>query len=98
MRCVHRGLFGGTLTLLLIAAGLGEGCAPPTCTTNADCTTAGEYCEKAAGDCGGTGLCATMPTACSGVFAPVCGCDGTTYTNACLAHNAGVSVDYTGSC
>ena len=38
------------------------------------------------------GVCRDRPTACSGVFDPVEGCDGQTYDEACLAHAAGTDV------
>ena len=47
---------------------------------------------------GGTGLCKARPTQCSKDEAPVCGCDGKTYDNACEAYKAGTSVKMKGNC
>ncbi len=67
------------------------------CKANADCGK-GQYCAKNPGDCDGSGVCDTMPTACPKILDPVCGCDNRTYDNACLAASAGVNVAYHGKC
>jgi hypothetical protein len=67
------------------------------CYNNADCS-AGFYCDKATGDCDGTGVCTEIPEICLPVYEPVCGCDGINYGNECEAALSGVSVDYAGPC
>ncbi|MEO7036494.1 MAG: hypothetical protein ABI548_21295 [Polyangiaceae bacterium] len=62
----------------------------------------GEYCKYPDGaQCGAgdqSGECSTTPSGCLADFAPVCGCDGKAYGNACSAASAGVSVAHTGAC
>ena len=75
-----------------------EGECPPTdCETNAECGST-QFCEKAAGDCGGIGDCVSYPPWCMPIGGPVCGCDGVSYDYECLANLAGQSVDFEGEC
>jgi hypothetical protein len=61
-----------------------------------------EFCDFAPSDlCGGAdalGECKAIPDVCPELYAPVCGCDGVSYQNACAANGAGVSVATEGEC
>ncbi len=62
----------------------------------------GEFCNFPPGAfCGAadqTGTCTSIPQACTREFNPVCGCDGLTYSTACVANSEGVSVASPGEC
>jgi hypothetical protein len=62
----------------------------------------GLYCSFApdamCGAADQTGTCAKIPEVCTEQYDPVCGCDDKTYSNACDAGRAGVSVGKKGEC
>jgi hypothetical protein len=58
-----------------------------------------EYCAYSVPySCGGDGTCMPRPGACPRIYRPVCGCDGATHSNDCIAHGAGTDVAAEGEC
>ncbi len=58
---------------------------------------AGNYCKLLLG-CSGAGSCQPKPQGCNKIYKPVCGCDGTTHGNACMAGSAGTNIKNQGTC
>lgn len=65
---------------------------PVECSDDAGCAD-DEFCKTRLGQCGGIGVCKPIAEVCPTVSKPVCGCDGETYANRCVAASAGVSLE-----
>ena len=97
-----------TLTATLLFASCGSDTDPepvdssvssPACEPNGNRCTENEYCSRGSGFCRSPGLCMARPPDCQDVVAAeVCGCDGETYSNECVAAQQGTSVNATGPC
>jgi len=58
-----------------------------------------EYCAYVTPySCGGAGSCRERPMLCTRVLRPVCGCDGMTYSNECVARSRGTDVKSMPAC
>ncbi len=70
--------------------------------SGAVCTGRNSYChfipQAQCGAADRLGTCRTKPDVCIEIYAPVCGCDGRTYTSECVANRVGVSAVYAGEC
>jgi hypothetical protein len=90
---------------IVVALGCGGGdddTAGTSCGGFAGATcNGGQFCDHADDRCAaadGAGICEERPTVCAPVLAPVCGCDGKRYGNACDAHAAGTDVSQATDC
>ena len=74
-----------------------------TCTTDdGKSCRPGSYCKRPFGACvevpKGEGLCSPIPDICGDEVKPVCGCNGKTYSNICLAEIDDANIAHEGSC
>ncbi|HWA73402.1 MAG TPA: Kazal-type serine protease inhibitor domain-containing protein [Polyangiaceae bacterium] len=81
----------------------GECTRPVSCGSLSGGTcAAGEYCalpvSAACGAFDAPGVCTKIPEICTTDVDPVCGCDGKTYSNDCVAARNSVSLKATGAC
>ena len=69
------------------------------CITGAGQCIGNQFCLAAGCGTGLDGVCSFEPANCEDeLVGGVCGCDGTTYLNTCVAHQSGVNVAGSGAC
>jgi hypothetical protein len=91
----------GVRIVLVLGAALAACSAAPLdvggCRDAMDCEIA-EFCKHPEGKCDAVGECMVRPEMCNRMYLPVCGCDGATYSNSCVAWAAGASIAHPGAC